>query len=116
MPDPITNLHTGTETQSGATAVIGIPNNQIIGLFVNVSAVSGTLPSLSVILQHSPNLTDWYDVPNAGGTITLTGLSAVGLYSFYPSVGQPCLDNIRLSWTIGGIDPSFTFSADLGTY
>lgn len=115
MGDPEVSLHTGTETSSGVTAAIPMPANTIVGLFVNVSAVSGILPTLLVKLQQSPNGTDWYDVPQASGIFQLVGLAGSGLYPLYPANNpQYVCDTVRCVWTITGVGPSFTFDASLG--
>lgn len=103
-------LHTGTETSSGIGSTIQI-GNTLIGMFVNVSEVSGTLPTLIVKLQHSPNGTDWYD----SGIVNGSALSIAGLTSVLPSGTQYISENVRAAWTIGGLNPSFTFTVDVET-
>lgn len=113
--DALEQLFTGTVTSSGNTGLLGAPTSELIGLFIIVTAASGILPSLSVTLQQSPDGVTWFNVPNASGVLTLTGIGAVGNYAIYPPIGQCVLDNIQLSWTVGGVSPSFTFSAYIGT-
>ena len=117
MADPDTTLHSGTETQSGTSIPFGIPNNQIVGVFVNVSAVTGILPLLTVTVQQSPNGTDWYDIPNSSGILSLANMNTVGLYSVFPPTGSTCCDDVQCVWTISGDKTtSFTFTVDLITY
>jgi len=116
VADPTTNLHTGTETASGTSIAFGLPTNQIVGVFVNVSAVSGVLPTLAISVEQSPNGTDWYNIPNASGTVSFAGINTVALFSVFPPTGQPCCDTIRCAWTIGGVNPSFTFTVDIVNY
>jgi len=104
-------LHSsGAETQSGTGTSILIPFNSLVGMFTNISDHSGTLPTLVVKLQHTPNGTDWYDVSG----ITTNSLNATGLFSLAPAAtAQRVADNVRCVWTIGGVNPSFTFDVEL---
>lgn len=106
------------KTVSGNSAA-AITNHSASGviLFVNVSAVSGTTPTLAVRVQvQDPVSTTWVDVPGAV-TASITGVSLVTL-ALYPgvtvaanaAVSYPLPRTWRLAWTIGGTTPSFTFS------
>ena len=103
---------TGVETTSGTSSSFGTGNMGIVGLFVNITAASGTLPTLIVNIQHSPDNSTWYDVPG----LTTTSLGVVTTVSILPSVMLPLADYVRCKWTIGGVGPSFTFTADLVVY
>lgn len=95
-----------------ATGVSGSFDNGgliVAGLFVNVTAVSGTLPTLIVKVQHSPDGTTWYDVPN----LTTASLGGLATVSIMLSTLTPLADHVRCIWTIGGVLPNFTFTADL---
>ena len=101
-------------TGNGTTAV----NYNAAGakVFVAVTAVSGTTPTLVVKLQESYDGTNWVDIPgavtptiNANGTYVLTvypGVAAVA----NQSVPLPLPRLWRCVWTIGGGTPSFTFA------
>jgi hypothetical protein len=102
-------LHSGTETSSGTGSPSSV-GNALIGMFIDVSAASGTLPTLIVKLQHSPNGTDWYDSLVNGTAVATTGLTSV-----LPSGTQYVSENVRCIWTIGGVNPSFTFTVDVET-
>ena len=74
---------------------------------VNVTAASGTTPTLVVKVQvQDPVSSTWIDLPGAASaSITATGaylITATNLPRTY-----------RLAWTIGGTSPSFTFSVGL---
>lgn len=80
-----------------------------LGAAVVCSARSGTNPTLDVILQHSPDGTNWFDL------VTFTQLTAAG--SEYKVVSeeqgttvQVIGDRLRAKYTLGGTNPSFTFS------
>jgi len=75
-------------------------------LFVRVTAVSGTTPTLDIKVQTSPDLVNFFDLPAAFATI-----------STVPTVDNPAplkLLNfgkwIRVKYVIAGTTPSFTFS------
>lgn len=105
-------LHTSqAETTNGQSSPFTV-DNQLVGMFVNISVVSGILPTLIVQLQDSPNGTDWY---NVNGIVNGTAISVAGLLNILPSSGQLIAENVRVLWTIGGVNPSFTFEVELET-
>jgi hypothetical protein len=72
-------------------------------LLIDITAVSGTSPTLDIAVQTKINET-WVDIP--GVTVaqqTVVNTLAVALTNF----GK----DVRLSMTVGGTSPSFTFSA-----
>lgn len=106
------------KTASGNSAS-AITNHSARGvqLFINVSAVSGTTPTLAVRVQvQDPVGLGWVDLPGAV-TASITGVSLT-LLTIYPGVtvaansaiSAPLPRTWRLAWTIGGTTPSFTFS------
>jgi hypothetical protein len=101
----------GAETASGTTATFGTGNMALCGMFVNVTAASGTLPSLVVTLQHSPDGIVWYNAGNI--TITITTVATI---ASAPPALLLLADYSRVAWTISGINPSFTFTVDLVTH
>src|SRR5260221_635074 len=104
-------LHSSAaEISSGQSSIVET-SNDLIGMFVNISSVSGTLPTLIIKLQQTPNGTDWYDVPG----IVTASLGTVSLTSLFPSNQQFIVENIRIVWTIGGVSPSFTFKVEVAT-
>lgn len=73
---------------------------------LNVSAASGTTPSLTVLLEDSLDGTTF----NTIGTFaakTTTGREVI-------NITAPFSERVRASWTISGTTPSFTF--DVVTY
>lgn len=74
-------------------------------LCVNVTAASGTSPTLAVSYEISPDGgTTWF-THTAGATITAAGNQVIQL----TGLGRAS----RVTATIGGTAPSFTFSAHL---
>src|SRR5579862_2105522 len=105
-------LHpSATETTSGNTASFGTGNMALCGMFVNITAASGTLPSITITLQHSPDGTVWYNV----GNISVTSSGTATVSSAPPALGL-LAEYSRCAWTVSGANPSFTFSVDLVTH
>jgi hypothetical protein len=71
---------------------------------LNVTAASGTTPNLVVLVEDTLDGTTW----NTVGTFaakTAAGREVI-------NVTSPFSDRIRVSWTITGTTPSFTFQCD----
>lgn len=85
--------------------------------FLDVSARSGTTPTLDVKFQYKdPISSNYVDIPgasftqkNATGTDTLTIYPGV-VATANRSVSLVLPDEVRAVWTIGGTTPSFTFT------
>lgn len=86
-------------------------------IFLNLSAVSGTTPTLVMKLQAKDTLTGNYiDIPGA----TTTSLTTVGetVLTLHPvvtaaanqAIAQAMPNTMRAVFTIGGTTPSFTLS------
>jgi len=89
-----------TTTADGATVECPVGRELIVSL--DVSAASGTTPTLDVKIQHSPDGSIWHDLGTAFTQKTAVSKEAkvfTGIHGY-----------IRASWTIGGTTPSFTFS------
>lgn len=80
-------------------------NRDFIAILLNVTAVSGTSPSMTVTVQWSHDGQTWFNADPADSFTAITAAGAVtkqftvkGLYA-------------RLNCTISGTTPSFTFAA-----
>lgn len=95
---------------SGATTATGTTTAQevdggTIRLKLDVTAVSGTTPTMTVQLQTSSDNGNSDSWRNLGSAFT----QATGVTSQYVSIGG--VDRfVRASYTIGGTTPSFTWS------
>lgn len=100
----VTLSASGAKVASGAaTAVTGLAaaNNLVIQL--EVTAASGTTPTLDVIVQDTVDGTNYYTIATFAQK-TGTGTEVIRL-------ATPFTDTLKVSWTIGAIaNPSFTFS------
>lgn len=89
------------KTITGVSAGVEIADRGVARLLLNVTAASGTTPTLNVTMQTSSDNATWRSL----GTFaqkTAAGserLSFNGLDKF-----------VRASWVIAGTTPSFTFS------
>ncbi len=99
----LTILTPTAQTISGSGAQIEVGEYKEALVTLNITAVSGTSPTLLVQIQASDdNGTTWYNLPNAAFTSASTVSSqAIQINTFG--------DYIRAEFTIGGTTPSFTF-------
>jgi len=105
-----------TASGNSAAAITNASGNGAVFL-INVSAVSGTTPTMTVKLQVQDTVSaSWADIPGAV-TASLTAAGLVML-TVCPGITEaanskvsfPLPRTYRLAWTIGGTTPSFTFS------
>ncbi len=79
---------------------------------LEVTAASGTTPTLDVVIQDTLDGTNW----NTIGTFvqkTTTGREVINVHPAKAESGtfQPVFaDRLRVLWTVAGTTPSFTFS------
>lgn len=99
----VTLLASGARTTTAAaTAVAGFAAAAKLVLQLNVTAASGTTPTLDVVVQ------DTVDGTNYSTIATFT--QAVGVTREVIRLSTPFTDSLRVSYEIGGVTPSFTFS------
>ena len=98
----LTEVASSARTSSGNSGTITTKVGAAIGAVVNVTASSGTSPTLDVVEEESyDNGTTWRTVRHF---VRLTGNGTAVL----PPHNSP--GRRRWSWVIGGTTPSFTFS------
>lgn len=90
---------TATASAAGVSG-FAAANNLVLQL--NVTAASGTTPTLDVVVQ------DTVDGTNYGTIATFT--QATGTTKEVIRLATPFTDTLRVVYTIGGVTPSFTFS------
>ncbi len=91
-----------TATAAGSTRA-GFGRADTLRVQLEVTAKSGTSPTLDVIVEDTLDGTNW----NLLGTFAQ--LAIVGREVI--NITGPFSDNLRVSWTIGGTDtPTFTFN------
>lgn len=94
---------TATQTTPSAAPYIHSGNYSNAVAFLNVTAHSGTTPTLDVKFQDSPDGVIWTDVPSGAFTQVTTTNSATRLA--LSSVGP----FLRVVQTLGGTTPSYTY-------
>lgn len=90
-------------TASGSSAAAGgMTSRSTLRVQLDVTAASGTSPSLTVVLEDTLDGTNW----NTIGTFaakTAAGREVI-------NITTPFAETVRATWTVTGTTPSFTFS------
>ena len=121
LANPLTASVTVDGSAAKTTTIAGstITNSSYRGakFIINVSAVSGTSPTLTAQLQVQDFVSsNWVNVPGAvTASITATGQYMLTLYPGIPEVANSKVNDVlpriyRFNYTIGGTTPSFTLS------
>jgi hypothetical protein len=98
----VTTVASGVRTtSSNSGALSGFGDWSKFRAQLNVTAASGTTPTLDVVVEDSFDGTTWNTVA------TFTQKTAVGVQAL--DVSGQFTDQLRVRWTIGGTTPSFTF-------
>ena len=124
-------LPLGAQTASGSGGWQAVPNASMATVFVNVTANSGTTPTLSVYIEGSDDgaTTAYALLADFGVEIITTGdpngtaftTPRVFIVNAITTTNQKCqatykhlaADYVRARWEIGGTTPSYTFSVKL---
>ncbi len=96
---------------AGNTPDIDTSEVDNVAIDVNVTAVSGTTPSLALFVDRLGSDGIYYQI-HAFTAITAAGKASVNIGPGAPVNAIPG-NAIRLRWTISGTTPSFTFSASV---
>lgn len=98
-----TPVASAARTTSSQTATLGnFGPAKSIRAQLDVTAASGTSPTLNVIIEDTLDGTNW----NTVGTFaqkTAAGREVI-------NIETPFSDRLRVRWTVAGTSPSFTFS------
>ena len=98
-------------TASGQTAALEVGPLTTLAVDVNVSAASGTTPTLDLYVDRLGADGIWYQIWH-GTQVTGAGQTST-------SIGPSCATNnvvtstVRFRWVVGGTTPSFTFSCSI---
>lgn len=97
-------LESAARTVSGNSEILDFPaeNYDELRCQVNITAVSGTTPTLNITLEDSLDGGNWNTV------ITFT--QATGITREVKDLTTPFARRLRLKWVIAGTTPSFTFN------
>lgn len=102
-----TPVASGARTASGNTGALnGYGPGSTIRAQLNVTAASGTTPTLDVVIEDSVDGgTTWNVVGTFAQNTGAPGTQVI-------NVTAPFSDTLRVRWTVGGTTPSFTFQVD----
>ena len=90
----------GARTATGTGSAVEVGDRGVARLFLNITAASGTTPTLNVTIQTSHDGTTWR---SAG---TFTQATAVSSQRSAFNIDR----FVRATWTIAGTTPSFNFT------
>lgn len=97
----LTLFKSAEKTSSSQTGAIDVSDSDEMSIYLDVTVVSGTTPTLDVVIQDSPDGSKWYDKESFTQATGVTG-EAKRITNFGKFV--------RVKYTIGGTDtPTFTF-------
>lgn len=100
----VTALASAARTATGTVDLGAFPSDgDELNVYLNVTAASGTSPSMTVMYQCSPDGVTYYD-HTAGAAITAATSQLIKVATNTGTYG-------RISYAISGTTPSFTFSA-----
>jgi len=105
------NQASAVQTASGMSATLAVGGDRELLVAVNVSAVAGTTPTLTLAVDTLGADGVWYTLWTSA-SITAVGqtLASLGVEA---AINTAFGTSVRLRWTIGGTTPSFTFSASI---
>lgn len=93
-------------TTTGNSGAVATPAGANLAVLVNVTAVAGTTPSMTLSVEWSHDGGNTF--AQADTADTFTAITAAGAkVKAFPVKGE----HFRLVWTITGTTPSFTFAA-----
>jgi hypothetical protein len=98
---PVTLHESAARTATGSGSALELGDRGTLRLILTVSAASGTTPTLDVTVETSFDGSTW----RSAGTFAQRTSAASERKSF-----PGCDRFVRISYTIGGTTPSFTFS------
>jgi len=95
-------------TASGNSSSLDVKKTPVAGVPVEVvvTAVSGTTPTLDLVVQESDDDSNWNDV------VTFKQITGTGRWG---GLVQSKKRYLRLARTVGGTTPSFTVTAGINT-
>jgi len=99
---PQSVLTSAARTSSGQSSWFNVEEFDQINFYIDITAISGTNPTMTVKLQESPDQSDAYDLEEIA--VEETGNYAIRTNEH--------VKYIRLRYVISGTLPSITFQAD----
>lgn len=105
---PSTIVNSASRTVSGSSGALSLQGaTQTIGMLINVTAATGTTPTLDLSVQWSNDGVAW--APSEDGDQFAQVTSVKASSSAFTRKGA----FMRVVWTIGGTTPNFTFTVSI---
>ncbi len=92
-------------TTNGNGGDVRMPGGESVRAQLNVTAASGTAPTLNVLVEDTIDGGTNYNTIGTFAQKTAAGREVI-------NITTPFSENLRVSWAIAGTNPSFTFSVD----
>lgn len=100
-----TPVASAARTASGSTALTGLGPAESLRVQLNVTAASGTSPTLNVVVEDTLDGTNYNTIGTFAQRVA-AGREVINITTPFADLG-------RVSWTIGGTTPSFTFDVQV---
>lgn len=105
---PQTLLASAARTTSSTSSAFKIKGSNSIRVYVDVTAKTGTNPTLDIDIETSPDNSNWYTA------VTMTQITDTGQFTDTATIIGPY---VRVKYAFGGSDtPGFTFSVKMSKY
>lgn len=101
--ESVTLLSSGARTSSGTGSDVDVARFIVADVCVDVTAVSGTSPTLSVYVEGRQRAIGKYRT-----LLSFENINATGTYCGL--INPLAYSQIRVRWVVGGTSPSFTFA------
>jgi hypothetical protein len=98
-------IESSARTASGNTGNIQALGGESVRAQLNVTAASGTSPTLNVLIEDTLDGGINFNTIGTFAQKTAAGREVI-------NIAVPFSETLRVSWTIAGTNPSFTFSVD----
>jgi hypothetical protein len=95
-----------SRTTSGNSSDLRVYGGESVRAQLNVTAASGTTPTLNVLVEDSLDNGATYNTIGTFAQKTTPGREVI-------NITTPFAENLRVSWTIAGNNPNFIFAVDL---
>lgn len=92
-------------SSSASAAMPGYGPAQTLRVQLNITAASGTVPTLDVVVEDTLDGTNWNTLGSFAQKVT-TSREVINITSAFA-------DRLRVRWTLGGTTPSFTFAVHM---
>ncbi len=102
-------LSSTARTITGTSNGFAVYDSSWVDVVVKVTAVSGTTPTLNVNIQSTEA-----ETPTGATFITVQSIPCINAVGNYrTTITEGLSRHLRVSYAIGGTNPSFTFSIEL---